>query len=249
MVNRKQTVTFEEFKERLKKAARNFGPSGPIYVPVVFNVAPGERRRYVEAHGYFVLQPTTLDWTKLASQLVFPDVWTLRRRLWQEVNTPEDALSFLNQAGMTWWADNRPVVPCDILNVRFFTRHAVTMPPTRWPNVCKQERLPVNLAGDAWSLKNLFPSHKGNRVHLVYLVNSLRQALLSSVLIDALSGRKYRFCRLARCRTPFEVTGQKKKQFCCEEHRQAHAMQRYRARLGKRSIGKSTASKSENGGE
>ena len=230
MVNHTQTITFEEFKERVEKTAQEFRPSEPVFVPIVFNVAPGVRRRYAEAHGHFTLQPSTLDWGRLESQCVLPDVWKLRLKLWQEVKTNEDALAFVNQAGMIWKAENEPIVPADIFTVRTFTRLAVTMPPTRWPRVCEEERLPVNLVGDAWSLKNLFPSDQGSRFHLVYLANTLRQALLSSVLIDALRGMKYRFCRLARCGIPFEVTGQKKKQFCCEEHRQAHAMQRYRTR-------------------
>jgi hypothetical protein len=129
-------------------------------------------------------------------------------------------------------------VPADIFSIRTFTRLAVTVPPSRWQELCQREKLSPQLVPEAWSLKNIYLSERAGKVHMYFLALSLRQALLATVMIDALRGSRYRLCKLARCSIPFEVTEQKRKRFCCEEHRQAYAMQRYRKRLRKKSKSK-----------
>lgn len=183
--------------------------------------------RYTEVGGVFLPQGTKRTAEGRA------DVWRLRHKLWQEVRTNQDVLGFLNQAPLAW-AGSMPVYPGDVLAVRRFTRRAVVLPPSEWDTICKEENLPPNLASEAWALGNLSLSGQRRTAHVLWVVITLREALLASVTIDALSNCRYRLCQ--HCGNPFQLTGHKNRKFCSEAHRQLSCMARYRKRLRRRDV-------------
>jgi predicted RNA-binding Zn ribbon-like protein len=152
------------------------------------------------------------------------DPFALRNSFWQ-VHDEGAMLDFLNQTGIPWGADEA-FFTADVFKFQEFTRRAVKVRVSQW------QKLP---GGSVWyadaiaSFEGILtqPLRNGD-METRFHYSDMKQAILTSIVLDKHQKNRYRICKKPGCGLPFKVDIRQRRQYCSEPHRQAEAMRRYR---------------------